>query len=251
MPRLYHSLPTRDFNVHDVVFDGLTVPNGYGVDTAAILEDGDTMLFGNSNIGSNDLCNLQLPGQLHWGTAWVCNWYARTNLPPSIELDDWAHSTKVHLVVGCQPQVELSLYDLLRRSPGYRMPSDEEIGKPLTAAHDRTLEIDSVMLRANAAFQEICGTRYGIFDQPAPAVDAWRNVAKVMLETFSIPPRIVVPVRQNIAVRVCSNGQSFRVLRERMRTWGEQDPRSRMWIHLEGFAYEERLRDHKGFNAID
>lgn len=74
-----------------------------------------TRLFGNANIGRLDLCNLQVPGQVAGDEAFVImNWYTRTAMENSRELDQYAANTYATLVVGdrpiwCAPLVNLGL----------------------------------------------------------------------------------------------------------------------------------------------
>ncbi len=81
-------------------------------------------LFGNSNVGNLDRCNLQVPGQIgNFDASFVIQrWYARTSISPDLirtysVLMHWAQRTYVHLVMGDKPQWMLPLYELFERRP--------------------------------------------------------------------------------------------------------------------------------------
>lgn len=243
---------TKHLHVFDAIFDGIT-PDGPGYNRwmrESLASSGCVRLFGNANIGMAELTNTQVAGQITYGTAWITNWYARTNIPYCQELVDWSMSTNVRLQIGySSTALELSLFDLFKRAQ-LADPTKElaEQQPPLAVrADDRCYEIESAGRRALEAFQAITGTRLGFLDLPtATQREAWLNVGKVMLETFKFPPVVVVPIRQNFSVAIDGNADAFRALQRHVAAVGEGErvevdqpdpimPRARAWVHFEGF----------------
>lgn len=106
----------------DQLFSRLRSQNYY--DCVNILDPSDmpssVQIFGNRNIGNEQLTNLHVPGQLgnHEGSFVIQRWYARTNIPdvaPILRI--WGHSTQVTFIMGSMPQWLLSVAELLDRRP--------------------------------------------------------------------------------------------------------------------------------------
>lgn len=115
----------RSMNVYDsLTFD----PNSAGY---------SVRLFGNSNIGALNATNLQVPGQIAVGAAFVVmSWYVRTNLSDdlirSAEFAHFANHTYATMVVGEMPRWLSSIAELFRNraepcSARYRAPLWPEV----------------------------------------------------------------------------------------------------------------------------
>jgi hypothetical protein len=77
-------------------------------------------LFGNANVGSLELTNLQIAGQMGSDQTFIVQrWYARHNFPDNLHdhIRAWANSVVATFVVGTRPIWQRSLYELFERRP--------------------------------------------------------------------------------------------------------------------------------------
>ncbi len=240
-------MQVKAVNVFDAMFDGLSVPSPYMCSAVEYLKAGHIRMFGNANIGYQELTNLQVSGQFTYDRSdvWITNWYARSNIPNTCaQFRDWAMSTDAQLTVGYHyTPMRSSIYELIFRAPQF-----EDVRKPLElqlAVKDRAAEdmVNSAARCALGAFQSISGGRMAMSDLPTETQrEAWRAVGREMLKTFNFPPCVVLPARQNFQVSINGSGPAFEALCDRVELIGEGtdagiQPRARLWIHLEGFAF--------------
>jgi hypothetical protein len=200
-------------------------------------------MFGNRNVGSHALSNLQSGGQLCCDQTFeVSTWYARTNLtdvcrfqgsapydipPPSADLirawDAWSHGTTAELVIGSKPMRTRPLAELL----GPRM-FGSACGNPGAEMDDV-----GVMWKRYRDSLSRDPDRRMFGDLPELEQAQWRAVAGVY--PFTLPVKI--PVRQNYSVRLRSDPKALTAL---LKVLPENiAPRALVWIHLDGLLTRE------------
>lgn len=238
MPRIY-ATEIRSFNHYDCAFHGVRDTDWGGQQDLSLT--GTTRLFGNRNVGQLALTSLVVPAELRpRGEHHILNWYARHNLDTIDSsllvkeawhaLDSWAHEAIVTLSVGCQPAIQLSLYDLLGRRQGLPLPEESGLGKD---------QIEGLARMALEAFETTTGTHRGLYDLPEEQRDAWRGVGKTMHAALRGPQAIVVPVRQCLDVQITGSPSAFRDFCKHFDTPENRyliDPfKPSLWVHLEGY----------------
>jgi len=243
MARRIELMETRALNVYDVLRlgDGDTV--------LALGEEFGMCMFGYANVGVPYRTNLQVPGQLACDQeGHIVRLYARTNLPDSAAFRAWAHTTIVDFIIGDRPVAQAHLSELMRLAPKSHL-SDKESdlvgrftfeggrlvpidGNPhgrlidwLGAARERELEKLGL---------ELCKAYTGAAFASPDDRERWLAVARAAKEQLAPDPIIVVPVRQNVSVRVKSEERALRTLLEDVPR--DLNPEPLVWIHLEGFS---------------
>lgn len=238
-------MQVRPLNVYDVMFNGMTEKGSWNGIDPQFLSSGSNRMFGNRYVGMQELTNLQVAGMLACDqTAWILNWYARTNIPACAALDEWAHSATITLQVGYHNSMQLSLFDLLRRKEGVITPL--EVVEAYKAENEESVR-QSVGRRALQAYEAAYGRKRGMFDLHRVDREAWLAVGAEMWKLFEGPRIVVVPVRQNFSVLVDGSAAALRALRETVIELGEGEdggqtaivPGARIWIHLEGVSFRE------------
>lgn len=238
MPRLHGYAETTKLNIYDAIFDGLTA-NFFGAPNDSPfpgditdLRSGRRCLFGNYHIGYAELTNTQVAGQTHSDqTAYVQNWYARTNIPACQELEAFAQSTTAELIVGCRPQLKQPLSDLLRR------PQDTPLPLSLESPESAELAMMNVargIYRTYADAIDPPTSNKALSDLPKDQILAWKAVAARMLRDTNNARMILLPPRQSFVVEVAPNRDAFEALVAATAKM-EIAPRPRMWVHLQGF----------------
>lgn len=174
---------------------------------------GHVRMFGNAHIGNRVLCNLQVPGQLAYDQAAVLNhWYARADLDVAPLTDQqrrsysrFTCSTFVSLILGDTPQKRWTapLSELLMEDPWEVLPNLADVA--------------------------------GLWDAPKESLeDQGRFLARFDARVAEGAPRLVVPVRQVIAVTVTAfQGQLHRLVQDL------DGIQVMMWIHLEGMSIRD------------
>jgi hypothetical protein len=224
MPRLHRYREQTAMNVYDCLFDGFDDDNSG-------MNAGFGRLFGNRNIGATSLTNTIVAGQFNGDV--IANWYARTNIQPSPELDAWANASTAEIIIGERPFWQLNLADLLRRTE-----KDPKI--PLTIKEQ---EDDDRRLEGHA--EELWAAFRGVWVPDVPGTDLvpvlsgadlerWKEVAQhVESKDRKWTRPLIVHVRQNFCVKVDTSPEAFAALKRSVPP-GSIEPRPRVWIHLEG-----------------
>ncbi len=249
MPRLHGVRERLYVNHHDCWF--------YGSPTVVGGELGQReRLFGNKNIGTPALCSLQVPGQMGSETSFiVLNWYARAVLrtPSSPEaalvFNDMAHSVTCTLNVGSRSMRTQALSDLLRggpiNNPRYAPTRERTQDAARAIARECELDIDvadRVLDAIEASDRAVADTRAEAIAKASRVdVDVARRVcASWDPQPTTMPPPIIIPVRQNFDVRVEVHDGILPALRalvarlDREAEASAEGCRPAVWIHLEG-----------------
>ena len=210
-------------------------------------------LFGNRNIGQFVLTNMLVGGQIACDQTFVIvTWYARTNITdvcqfqsgapyrsdptlPSMDLirawDAWAHSTTVELAFGTRPVAMRPLAELL----GPRMfgsacgnpgPQVDDVGALAEKMWRRHLQAQYAAAKGTRDEHDVRSRTF--HDLPEHEQDLWRAAAGVY--PFTRP--LILPVRQNIAVRLYGDPSALTALLKIMPE--NIAPRPLVWVHLDG-----------------
>lgn len=226
MPRLH------GYNIYDCLFDGFDDHN------ALKLGAGYLRMFGNANVGNMALTNLHMGGQLvHDASAVIYGWYARTNLPPSPELEAWANATTAEIEISNKLYWQLNLADLLKHPQG-------DLKLPMTAREQKDKEADD-----NKRDDLLAGNLYSEFTAGMPPLfgsldgitrGRWLNVARRAIRELGPPPNppLILPPRANFSITINTSPAAFAALQKSIPP-GSIEPHPRAWIHLEGLTVRE------------
>jgi hypothetical protein len=211
--------------------------NFYDAVSILKMDDGFDRLFGNRNVGTAHLTNIACAGQLGYDSTFVLiNVYTRTNIakprptlgdakqkevrelfvaghdgdaigtllrdlqwersPLTRALEEWAHAAIVEVEIGNKPMFSSNFHDLMdgpSLGPGCPQRSEK------------------VKVTSDGAEPP---------DQPLP----WRK---------QLGRPIIVPVRQNVSVKITSHQSATRALRA-IATAAGVLPDPLLWVHMEG-----------------
>ncbi len=228
------------------------------------LEHHSIRLFGNSNIGNPLFTNTQVAGQMSAdATAFITNWYARTNIPAGALLDTLGEYVRCWLHIGMHPTWQASLGQLLKRAPGMTVPN--------TTPKDVE---ETLYLIAKTAYENLPGASATLGEDgevnepPSAALTAtsfddlsdldkrrWWTAAKSIYSTFHPTNVIVLPVRRHYSVEM-GVYQGLDHINKAIDRWNEPNwdadgkrihlltappgqPCNQpwVWIHLEGYLH--------------
>jgi hypothetical protein len=227
-PRLHGYSETRKFDVFDAMFDG------FDERFRANLTGVSLHLFGNINVGSRDLTNLQVGGQLAYDeTSYIQNWYARTNVPERQSWKNFAHATICELVVGTVPQLTAPLSNLLCRVQDQPLPLSVDDPE---SADKRVTAMAEDMLRAYSVARGIDDRGMTLADIDSNKRDGWRAAAAVAMRKIGNQIMIIVPVRQNFTIRLTTSRETVDALVLDAKNYSGVLPKPRAWIHVQGFS---------------
>lgn len=222
MPRLHALADKNRFNHYDCLFYGKR-----GKLMGASDQHAHVRLFGSANIGNELLSNLPQARSLNTNdqTSYIQNWYARTNIPTSRLLDEYANTAVVTLFVGDKTTLQLSMRDLLTRA------HEDELAAIATNQDEMVDDI------AKAAYLAYCEARRK--DPEWPIADeakrrAWKAAGWAAMQQIRPPSVVIVPVRQVVHVNVEQDVAALRRLIDSVPDDVEASPG--LWIHLEGFS---------------
>lgn len=225
MPRLHGYAETYKLNVYDAVqINAEHRHRWFG---------GRARMFGVEHVGNGMLTNLLSPGQLggYDQTAYIQNWYARTNVPPCLALDNFMHVAYAELVVGYKPEMKLPLFDLLRRPQDEPLPVSVETPEKgeeiVTAMAERMFEAFIMEVDPHS--------RRALSDELPHVVRGWRAAAATARRMDGGKPIILVPPRQDIYVELACPPDELEALRLAASHF-VIEPQPLIWIHLQGFS---------------
>jgi len=200
-------------------------------------------------------------------TAYLANWYARTNLlvgeatsEVRQALHAWASATSIDLVVGCSPVHRLPLAVLLDRQPGQMAPDtgcmidhlvdlkswqeSRDRGDRPSGRAARAVFGDALAERLYRASFDTSPDDNAIIEHQRNAQAwndlslnikrYWKNIARVARDELEHPLLAVVPVRQIFGLTVQTDPSALGALLEVLPT--NVAPQALVWVHLEGIA---------------
>ena len=191
-------------------------------------------LFGNTNIGHYERCNLQIAGQTPGDqTLVIVNIYVRTNIcrQPKMSVGAAEVVRDAFLEGDDQRAIGMMIQECQWERTAVAKAFDQW-------AHTAVVEfqIGSSIAASMNAFDLMSGPALGpgsVPDGPLLKDDDDKDIRLPWRKQFGIP--FVVPVRQNFGVRVTSNPNALAALQRALQLGPDVIiPAPLVWVHLEG-----------------